>query len=448
MTNPVSWTLNQIKRINDLIWRTPLSELSRRKTFLIKQLRIMVLAGRGFLNDKVQLRASALTFYTLLSIIPIVAIALAIAKGFGLDQNLESTITKAKEFQSYSEVLTPLLERARITVQETSGGYIAGVGVIILFWSVISLLGQIESSFNHIWQIKSSRPWYRKFTDYLTIMLIAPFLLVLSSSISLFINSNEFTSFISDAPILSFFKPVISFLIKLAPYFLTWVILTLIFIVMPNTKVNFVPAMVSGIITGTSLQILLWLYFDLQYGITKLSAIYGGLAALPLFIILLQASWTIVLLGAELSFANQNISRYEFESEALNISSYQKRALILMIMHLIIRNFAIGEKPVSASAIGKQLNIPVRLAREILSELSNVELVSILHEQEQKERLYQPAMDINRMTVSFVLSKLDKKGTDHNMVMKSREYDTVIKMLDKFDKLISRSDYNILIKDL
>ena len=408
----------------------------------------MVLAGRGFLNDKVQLRASALTFYTLLSIIPIVAIALAIAKGFGLDQNLESTITKAKEFQSYSEVLTPLLERARITVQETSGGYIAGVGVIILFWSVISLLGQIESSFNHIWQIKSSRPWYRKFTDYLTIMLIAPFLLVLSSSISLFINSNEFTSFISDAPILSFFKPVISFLIKLAPYFLTWVILTLIFIVMPNTKVNFIPAMVSGIITGTSLQILLWFYFDLQYGITKLSAIYGGLAALPLFIILLQASWTIVLLGAELSFANQNISRYEFESEALNISSYQKRALILMIMHMIIRNFSIGEKPVSASAIGRQLNIPVRLAREILSELSNVELVSILHEQEQKERLYQPAMDINRLTVSFVLSKLDKKGTDHNMVMKSREYDTVIKMLDKFDKLISRSDYNILIKDL
>jgi membrane protein len=206
--------------------------------------------------------------------------------------------------------------------------------------------------------------------------------------------------------------------------------------------------MVSGIITGTSLQILLWLYFDLQYGITKLSAIYGGLAALPLFIILLQASWTIVLLGAELSFANQNISRYEFESEALNISSYQKRALILMIMHMIIRNFSIGEKPVSASAIGRQLNIPVRLAREILSELSNVELVSILHEQEQKERLYQPAMDINRLTVSFVLSKLDKKGTDHNMVMKSREYDTVIKMLDKFDKLISRSDYNILIKDL
>ena len=201
-----------------------------------------------------------------------------------------------------------LLERARITVQETSGGYIAGVGVIILFWSVISLLGQIESSFNHIWQIKSCRPWYRKFTDYLTIMLIAPVFTDPFKQHNGFIRT-EMTDFISQAPILSFFKPVVSFLIKLAPYFLTWVILTLLFIVMPNAKVNFIPAMVSGIIAGTALQILLWLYFDLQFGITKLSAIYGGLAALPLFIILLQASWTIVLLGAELSFANQNISQ-------------------------------------------------------------------------------------------------------------------------------------------
>ncbi len=445
--NPVSWALNQIKRINDLIWHTPLSELSRRKTFLIKQLRIMYLAGRGFMNDKVQLRASALTFYTLLSIIPIVAIALAIAKGFGLDQNLESMIKNAKEFESYSEVLTPLLDRAKVTVQETSGGYIAGVGVIVLFWSVISLLSQIESSFNHIWQIKSSRPWYRKFTDYLTIMLIAPVLLILSSSITVFI-STELSDFISRAPILSFFKPVISFLIKLAPYFLTWVILTLIFIVMPNTKVNFVPAMVSGIIAGTSLQILLWLYFDLQYGITKLSAIYGGLAALPLFIILLQASWTIVLLGAEISFANQNVSRYEFESDALNVSNYHKRALILMIMHMIIRNFSIGEKPISAEHIGKTLKIPVRLATDILQDLTSAELVSVIHEKEEKERFYQPAMDINKLTVSFVLSRLDKRGTEHRVILKSREYETVVKMLDKFDKLTARSDYNILIKDL
>ncbi len=143
------------------------------------------------------------------------------------------------------------------------------------------------------------------------------------------------------------------FLIKLAPYVLTWIALTVLFVIMPNTKVRLVPALVSGIVAGTILQILQWLYIDLQFGITKLSAIYGSFAAIPLFIVWVQSSWIILLLGAELSFANQNVSRYEFESEALNVSSYQKRALVLMIMNMIIRNFTVGEKPISSENISK-----------------------------------------------------------------------------------------------
>jgi membrane protein len=445
MANPVSWALNQIKRLNNIIWNTPLAEISRGKTFLIKQMRIIVLAARGFSNDKVMLRASALTFYSLLSIIPVAAIAFAIAKGFGLDQTLVQLITN--EFKTHPEVLNWLLLNARNALDETRGVYIAGVGMIILFWSVLSLLDDIEDSFNHIWQIKSSRPWYRKFTDYLTIMLIAPVFIILSSSITVFI-STELADFMSRAPILDFFKPVISFLVKFIPYFLSWITLTILFIVMPNAKVKFVPALISGIVAGTVLQVLQWLYIDLQFGITKLSAIYGSFAAVPLFIIWLQSSWIIVLLGAELAFANQNISRYEDESKALNISNYQKRALVLMILHLIIRNFSTGEKPISAENIALTLKIPMRLARDILQDLSSVNLVSIIHENEQIERLYQPAIDINRITVSYVFTRLDKKGVEQTMVIKNKDYEKVISMLEKFDKLIAKSDSNILIKDL
>jgi len=445
MAKPFSWTLKQIKRLNDAIWHTSLYDISKRRSFVIKQLRIVVLTARGFTNDKVQLRASALTFYSLLSVIPVAAIAFAIAKGFGFDQNLEQLITK--EFQAHQEVLNWLLLNARNALQETRGGYIAGVGVIILFWSVMSLLDQIESSFNHIWQIRSSRSWYRKFTNYLTIMLIAPVFIILSSSITVFV-SNGLSDFLTRAPILDFFKPVVSFLVKFTPYSLSWITLTILFIIIPNTKVKFVPALVSGIITGTILQLLQWLYIDLQFGITKLSAIYGSFAAIPLFIIWLQSSWIIVLLGAELSFANQNLPRYEFESEALNVSSYQKRALILMIMQMITKNFSVGEKPLSAETIAGNLKIPVRLARDILQDLNNVELLSVLQENEDKERLYQPSMDINKLTVSFVLSRLDKKGTAQHIVLKSRDYDKVISMLEEFDRLIAKSGSNVLIKDI
>jgi membrane protein len=162
----------------------------------------------------------------------------------------------------------------------------------------------------------------------------------------------------------------------------------------------------------------------------------------------MQSNWIIILLGAELTFANQNVSRYEYESEALNISNFQKRALVIMILNSIISNFSRGEKPLSAENVAKSLKIPVRLARDILQDLSNVNLVSIIHENEHKERLYQPAIDINKLTVSYVFSRLDKKGVEQIMVAKNKDYDKVMAILEKFDKLIAKSDSNILIKDL
>ena len=445
MVNPVSWVLDLFKRLNHIIWHTPLSEISRGKTFILKQLRIIILAAKGFYNDKVQLRASALTFYSLLSIIPIVAIVFAIAKGFDVDNNIKVFIQE--KFPTQQENFKWLLTEAEIAIKGTSGGYMAGIGIIIFFWSVMSLLNNIESSFNHIWQIRASRPWHRKFTDYLTIMLIAPVFIILSSGINLFI-STTLPDYMTNAPILDFFKPVISFLVKFAPYLLNWIALTVLFIVMPNAKVKFVPALISGIIAGTILQGIQWLYIDLQFGITKLGYLYGSFAAVPLFIVWMQSSWIVVLLGAEITFANQNLARYELESEALNISNYQKRALIIMILHMIIRNFMLGEKPISASYIAANLKIPVRLARDILQDLNSVNIVSMIHENEEKERLYQPSIDINRLTVSYVFSKLDKKGVEQIMVIRNKEYERVITMLEKFDRLIAKSDYNILIKDL
>ena len=445
MVNPVSWIMDLFKRLNHIIWHTPLSEISRGKTFIFKQLRIIILAAKGFYNDKVQLRASALTFYSLLSIIPIVAIVFAIAKGFDVVDKIK--ILVQEKFPSQQENFKWLLTEAETAIKGTSGGYMAGIGIIIFFLAVMSLLNNIESSFNHIWQVRTSRAWHRKFTDYLTIMLIAPVFIILSSGINFFI-STKLPDYMINAPILDFFKPVISFLVKFAPFLLSWIALTVLFIVMPNAKVKFVPALISGIIAGTILQGIQWLYIDLQFGITKLGYLYGSFAAVPLFIVWMQSSWIVVLLGAEISFANQNLARYELESEALHISNYQKRALIIMILHLIIRNFTLGEKPISASYIAANLKIPVRLARDILQDLNSVNIVSMIHENEEKERLYQPAIDINRLTVSYVFSKLDKKGVEQIMVIRNKEYERVITMLEKFDRLIAKSDYNILIKDL
>ncbi|MFN8239507.1 MAG: YihY/virulence factor BrkB family protein [Bacteroidales bacterium] len=445
MGNPVNWIIDKVKEINHFIWYSSLSDLSKRKSILIRQMRIIVLAARGFTNNDVQLRAASLTFYSILSVVPIAAIAFAIAKGFGLDQNLEQELIK--NFKAHEEVLQWLLRNARNALDATKGGYIAGIGVVVLFWSVMSLLSHIENSFNHIWEIRISRPWYRKFTDYLTIMLIAPVFVILSSSVTVFVNT-ELNEFMTKAPILEGFKPIVSFLLKFTPYFLTWIVLTVLFIVMPNTRVRFRSAFVAALVAGTILQLVQWLYIDLQFGISKLSTIYGSFAAIPLFIVWMQVSWLIVLLGAELSFANQNVSRYEFESEALNISTYQKRMLTLLIMNLIVKNFARGHQPMGAETISADLKIPVRLVRDIVQDLNSVHLVSMVHKDDSKTRFYQPAIDISGLTINDVLTRLDRKGVEPRGIIKTRDYDKIEQILQKFEKMTSKSDMNVLIKDL
>jgi membrane protein len=115
---------------------------------------------------------------------------------------------------------------------------------------------------------------------------------------------------------------------------------------------------------------------------------------------------------------------------------------------MIVRNFSVGEKPISAENIAGTLKIPVRLVMDILQDLSSADLISLIHENEHEERLYQPALDINKLSVSFVLNRLDKKGTEHQIFVKGKEYNKITSMLEKFDKLIAKSDSNILVKDL
>jgi membrane protein len=444
MANPIAWGIEKIKRLNELIWHNPKNEIGKWESFIYKQLKIIILAARGFRRDKVQLRASALTFYSLLSLIPLIAIAFAIAKGFGLDAKLEQTIIENVRFGD--DVTDFLLETSRTALERTSGGYIAGVGIVILFVSVMALLENIESSFNHIWQVRAARPWYRKFTDYFTFLLIAPIFIILSSSLMVFVNT-EMTEIIDSARILAFFKPVVKFLLKFAPYLFFWISMTILFVVMPYTKVKFVPALIAGVITGTILHLLQWLYFEIQYGMMSLNAIYGSLALIPLFVVWMQSSWIIVLIGAELAYANQNIGRFEQEFESVRISYFQKRAIVLMMMQKIVRNFYVGEKPLSAEELAVGVNIPVRLARDILQDLSNINLVSVVQEN-GSEQLYQPAIDINKLTISYIFSRMDRKGSSHITISKNEDYNKVVNLLEKFDRQIASSDNNVLIKDL
>ena len=181
---------------------------------------------------------------------------------------------------------------------------------------------------------------------------------------------------------------------------------------------------------------------------TSVSKIYGGFAAFPLFIIWMQISWLIVLMGAEISFANQNVNKYEFESDSLNVSSYQRRILTLMILNIIIKRFIRGESPASANEITRLIQIPVRIARELLYVLNTSGLITEILTDNQRERVYQPAEDINNLSVSYVLSKIDTGGSQDVPVLKNAEYKKIISVLNDFEMKIEKSGSNILVGEI
>ena len=427
------------------IWRIRLKDLSRTRSFFIKQLRMMLLAVRGFGEDKCQLRASALTYYSLLSIVPVVAMAFGIAKGFGFENVLEKQLLERLPGQE--EVLTQVFTFARTLLDNTRGGMVAGIGVAILFWTVIKVLGNIEKSFNDIWGIKVARSMGRKFSDYLSIMLICPILAIMSSSATVFV-ATRITQFTERIAILGPIAPLVSIVVKILPYCVIWVLFTFIYIFMPNTKVRFKSGVLAGVIAGTVYVLVQWVYIAFQVGAVKYNAIYGSFAALPLFLIWLQMSWLIILFGAEISFAHQNVDTYEFEPDCLRTSYSFKKLLALRITNVLVKNFSKCEKPLTASEISHILDMPIRLAREILYELQASGIVSETKTEEYKEVAYQPGRDTCGLTIQCVIDTLEERGVDDLPVAKTQELSKLSDALGKFKEAAEKSSANKLIKEI
>jgi len=427
------------------IWRMRLDEFPFGKSFLIRQLRIVILTLRGFDEDKCRLRASALTFYTLLSIVPVLAMLFGVAKGFGFEKILERELYE--NFPGQEEILNQIVGFSRSMLEATQGGVIAGVGLILLFWSVIKVLGNIENSLNSIWEIKEGRSWGRKFSDYLAIMLISPLIILVAGSLTVFISS-ELAQITSEIKYLSFFRPFVSDSLRLAPYILIWFLFSMIYILMPNTKVSFKAGILGGIVAGTIYQIVQWVYISFQIGVSRYNAIYGSFAALPLFLMWVQISWLVVLFGAEISFASQNVDTYEYEPDCLKVSPGFKRLLSLQVAHLLVKNFENGLKPLTDREISRRLQIPIRLMHQILYELVGSGLVSETRTKEDKGFGHQPALDINQLSVQSVLEALDRNGTDTIPVAATEAISVLSDSLRKFRETVSASPANKLLKDI
>lgn len=427
------------------VWYIHLSKLSRPRAILLRWLRIFLLALRGFNDDKCPLRASALTFYSLLSVVPIAAMLFGIAKGFGFRQRLETQLLE--QFPEHQEVALKIIEYSKSFLESARGGLVAGIGIILLFWIVVRVLGNIEQSFNDIWKIRQSRNFLRKFTDYLAIMLIGPINLIISSSATVLITA-EVTELGEKFGLSGVVEPLVTLGLRVLPLLLIWILFAFIYIVMPNTRVHWKSGIVAAVIAGSVYQITQLIFVKFQLGVANYNAIYGSFAALPLFLIWLQLSWFIVLFGAEISYAVQYVDNYEFAPLVKTLSPVRKKLLSLYIVHLSVKVFAEGKNPLISSEISTKLGIPIVIVRDTLFTLVGAKLLSETYSEINKEIAYQPASDINRYTVSYVLKQLDEAGSNELPVAPNEQLDELSATLINFEQLVHSSPANKLLSDI
>ncbi len=433
------------KFVQEDIWRIRAKGLPPPKAFGIRYLRILLAAGNAFQEHRCQLRASALTFYSLLSIVPIVAMAFGIAKGFAFEKVLEEKILE--RFPGQEEVLLEVFGFANSMLANTKGGLIAGVGVILLFWAIIKVLGNIESSFNDIWSVKKDRTFARKITDYLSVMLVAPVLLVLSGSVTVFV-STQLAAITKRIDVLGVLGPVVVLFLEITPFVIMWVLFAFLYIFMPNRQVNRKSGFIAGVIAGSVYVIVQLIYVKFQVGVASYNAIYGSFAALPLFLAWLQLSWLIVLAGAEISCIHQNMDMLEYGPDTKRASHYFRRLAALRIVNHMSRTFATGEVPLTAAKISESLEIPRGLTTELVEELTESGVLIEAANHGRGEAAYVPARDTDLLTVTFVMDALDRRGVDQIPVARTEELEKITQSLKAFGEAVEKSPANLRLKDI
>jgi membrane protein len=410
--------------INVGIWEIRSKDPSLIKALPIKILRVVILSARGFMKDDCRKKASVLTYYSLLNIVPVFAVVFGIAKGFGFEKLIEKQILQMAQ----------------------KGGIIAGIGVILLFWTIISIIGKIEESLNDVWEVKNPRTLARKFSDYLTMMVLAPILLIISSSATVLV-AGQVRFFAQKAGLLAVLGPVISFFLNLLPYVSIWTLLSVLYLILPNTRVPMRAGILGGVAAGTVFQIVQWIYIKFQIGVAGYGAIYGSFAALPLLLVWIQMSWMIVLFGSEIAHASVNYETYGFHPDYSRISVSSKRLLLLRIFRLVVEKFSLGEKALSISQIARTLEIPVRLVQQLLHELADIGLVAETPSGIKNEVAFQPARTIEGITVKNALDAYEQHGASAPHPP-SEEAEKVSRSLREISETIEKSAGNIKLKEM
>ena len=376
-----------------------------KKRWLYRFLQTIILVARGFKDQVLVVRANSLSFALLFAFIPMMALIYAIARGFGFEEIVKSTISSS--FLAEANVAPVLLEWIERYLETARDGLFVGIGLIVLIWAVYAFFNMLENSFNSIWNVKQSRSFTRRMTNYVMTLLLVPVLVVVTSGISIFLNSTEVLASVLDSIV-----PIRKFMLRFLPFVATAGVFTWIFIAIPNTKVKFSSAIIPGILMGLLYQVVQALSMYLVVLFARMSIVYGAFSAIPLVLIWLHITCWLLLVGSELAFAIQNNDLFAYEKDLKNMSRRYKDYVMLYLLSVIIRRFEVGESPQTAQEMAAENQLPIRLVQQVLSRLEETVIVRRVYVEDEEEQAFIPALDTKSITVEMVIGRISAQGTE------------------------------------
>jgi len=387
------------------IWRVSPDKVSGLRYLCYEVVKVVYLAIRFFTTKRVLTQAAALTYSTLLAIVPILAVVFAIARGFGYNRYIEGWFRDT--FASQPQAAEIIIGFVNSYLVHTKSGVFLGVGLVFMLYTVLMLVSNIEMTFNEIWQVKKPRSIFRTFTDYLAMFFLFPILIVVSSGLSIFVATAA-----SSLPDFLLLGSFVRYLISLSPYVLMSGLFIALYVFMPNTHVRVKNAILPGMLAGVAMQWLQFFYIHSQLWVTGYNAIYGSFAALPLFMLWVQISWTICLFGAELSYASQNLDYYDYNVHTADISHRYRMLLSAVLMSRICHRFANGRSPYSAAELRAETGIPIRIVNDLLFKLQEAHLlIEISTDEKGGASNYVPAESLDNLSLGVMIDRLEAQGT-------------------------------------
>ena len=386
------------------IWRVSSEDMSPLKYFCLEVLKKVMLAVKFFTTKRVMNDASALTYSTLLAIVPILAVVFAVARGFGYNKYIEIWFRDA--FRSQPQAADVIVGFVNSYLIHTKSGVFLGFGLVFMLYTVIMLITNIEKTFNDIWQVKKKRSIFRTFTDYFALMFMIPIVIVVTSGISIF-----FATLTGSLPDLFLITPALGFLLDLSPYVLMSALFIALYVFMPNTHVKVRSCIVPGILAGVAMQWLQLVYIHSQIWVSSYNAIYGSFAALPLFMLWVQISWTICLFGAELSYTSQNLDYYDFNTVTSDISHRFQIVIYTMLMGHICRRFDEGGTPYTINELRDKTGVPIRVVNDLMYNLVEANLaIEITSDEKGEPSRFVPAMSVDKLSLGIMIDSIESSG--------------------------------------